>query len=166
MRIVVWAPAVKNWLILLIFFITAVWEWQSTHASSESTVVPRQWDHTYCTTPYNWALSLDNNHSQVDLSQSTWMCLWAEWMKQQFLDIEKEREHCGPVTRAFVIARTEANTFIVGQAGACPSLSHAMWQLGCVTPLSPWQRPVEGEENAIIVYQLNQSRFRPGFAHC
>lgn len=130
----------------LFFFIKAVWKWQSTHASSESTAAPEQWDHTHCTTPYHWALSLDNNRSQVDLSQSTWMSLQGEWMKQQFFNRQKEREHCGSVTRAFVIACTEVNTSIVGQAHACLSLSHSRWQLGCVTPLSPWWRQMGGGE--------------------
>ncbi len=91
----------------------------------------------------------------------------AEWMKQQFFDREKEREHCGSVTWAFVIACTEVNTSIVG-LGPCLSepVPRKVAIRLCVTPLSPWQRPVEGEENAIIVYQLNQRRVLPGFAHC
>lgn len=99
---------------------------------TQSTAAPRQWDHTHCTTPYNWAPSLDNDLSQVDLSHPTWMSPQAEWMKQQSFDGEKERTHCGHVTQAFVIPCTEVNTAIVGQARACLSLSLARWQLGCV----------------------------------
>lgn len=36
----------------------------------------------------------------------------------------------------------------------------------CVTPLFPWQSPVEWEENVIIVCQSKRRSALPGFAHC
>ena len=78
-------------------------------------------------------------------------------MKQEFFNREKERQHCSSVTWAFSDSYIEVNTSIVGPSCASLSLFKVAIKL-CMAPLSLWQRPGEREENAIIVYQLNQRR--------
>lgn len=124
---------------------------------TKSSVAVQQWDHMPVSHPYNCMLSAANKISQVDLSQPTWMSHRAEWMKQQFFNREKERQHCSSVTWAFCDSYIEGNTSIVVPSCACLSLFKVAIKL-CMAPLSFWQRPGEREENAIIVYQLNQRR--------
>lgn len=94
------------------------------------------------TTPYNRAPWLDNDLSQIDLSQSNWMPLRTQWMKQ-FFNRETERKHCSSVTWAFCNSTHRGNASIVGKACACLGLCHPRWQIDRVWLLCSTDRGQE-----------------------